>query len=65
MNESNKRAPRLIALCMLGCLLFNYPFLALFNVPGAILGIPVLYAYIFTAWACLVALMALAVERDD
>ena len=65
MDESKKRAPRLIALCMLGCLLFNYPILALFNVPGAILGIPVLYAYVFTAWALLIALMALAVERGD
>ena len=35
MSESERRAPRLVALCMLGCLLFNYPILALFNVPGA------------------------------
>lgn len=62
-DQSAKRAPRLVALCMLGCLLFNYPILALFNLPGAIGGIPVLYAYIFTAWALLVALMALVVER--
>ena len=65
MDKSEKAAPRLIALCMLGCLLFNYPILALFNVPGAVLGIPVLYAYIFTVWALLIALMALVVERDD
>jgi hypothetical protein len=48
---------------MLGFLLFNYPILALFNVPGTLLGIPVLYAYIFIAWALLIVLMALAVER--
>ena len=65
MGESERRAPRLVALCMLGCLLFNYPILALFNVPGALLGIPVLYAYIFSVWALLIALMALAVERGD
>ena len=65
MGESKSRAPRLVALCMAGCLLFNYPILALFNVPGALLGIPVLYAYIFAVWALLIALMALAVERDD
>lgn len=63
MAEPQKRAPRLVALCMLGCLLFNYPILALFNVPGMLLGIPVLYAYIFIAWALLIVLMALAVER--
>jgi hypothetical protein len=63
MAEPEKRAPRLVALCMLGCLLFNYPILALFNVPGALLGVPILYVYIFTAWVVLIALMALAVER--
>jgi len=63
MAEQEKRAPRLVALCMLGCLLFNYPILALFNVPAAVFGVPILYVYIFTAWALLIALMALAVER--
>ncbi|HXF45726.1 MAG TPA: hypothetical protein VNK91_06370 [Burkholderiaceae bacterium] len=63
MPEPEKRAPRLVALCMLGCLLFNYPILALFNVPATLLGIPVLYAYIFVAWALLIALLALTVER--
>ena len=48
---------------MLGCVLFNFPVLAIFNVAGFVLGIPVLYAYIFVAWALLIALMALAVEQ--
>ena len=65
MGESKSRAPRLVALCMAGCLLFNYPILALFNVRGALLGIPVLYAYVFSVWALLILLMALVVERDD
>lgn len=63
MIEAARRAPRLVALCMLGCLLFNYPVLALFNVNGAVLGIPILYFYIFSAWAVLILLMALAVDR--
>ena len=65
MSESERRAPRLVALCILGCLFFNYPILALFNVPGTLLGIPVLYAFIFSVWALLIALMAIAVERGD
>jgi len=65
MGESKARAPRLVALCMAGCLLFNYPILALFNVPAALLGIPVLYAYVFSVWALLIALMALVIDRDD
>lgn len=64
MDEANLRGQRLVALAMLGCVLFNYPILAIFNVPAAVLGIPVLYAYIFVAWALLIALMALAVERS-
>ncbi|MCX8004750.1 MAG: hypothetical protein N2688_07300 [Burkholderiaceae bacterium] len=63
MAEPEKRAQRWVALFMLGCLLFNYPILALFNVAGMILGIPVLYAYIFAAWALLIALMAWLAER--
>jgi len=50
---------------MLGSLLFNFPLLALFNRPGTVFGIPVLYAWIFGAWIALIALMAIAVERDD
>ena len=62
MSEETK-AQRFVALCMLGMLLFNVPILALFNVSGTLLGVPVLYAYIFMAWAALIALMALVAER--
>jgi hypothetical protein len=63
--KSGQRMPRLVALAILGCLLFNYPILAVFNRPGSFLGIPVLYAWIFGAWLALIALMAYAVERDE
>jgi len=64
-DQADLRGQRLVALCMLGCVLFNYPILAIFNLPAAALGIPVLYAYIFIAWALLIALMALVIERGD
>ncbi|HXI37524.1 MAG TPA: hypothetical protein VNH80_11495 [Burkholderiales bacterium] len=60
MSES--KGPRLAALCMLGMLLFNFPVLALFNVPHTLLGVPLLYAYLFIAWAGLIVLMALVAE---
>jgi len=63
MGEDDVRGQRLAALCLLGILLFNYPLLAVFNVQGSLLGVPVLYAYFFLAWAALIALMALAIER--
>ena len=64
MDQIDPKGQRLAALCMLGCVLFNYPILAIFNIPAAVFGIPVLYAYMFAAWALLIALMALAVERS-
>ena len=63
MEEIDGRGQRMIALCMLGCVLFNFPILALFNVRATWFGIPVLYAYIFIAWAMLIALMAWVAER--
>lgn len=59
------RTAQLVAIAILGALLFNYPILALFNRPGTFLGIPLLYAWIFGAWAGLIALMARAVEGPD
>jgi hypothetical protein len=57
------KGQRFVALCMLGMVLFNFPILAIFNVPGTLLGVPVLYAYLFIAWAALIALMALVANR--
>ena len=59
-----EKGQRLVALCMFGALLFNFPILALFNVSGTVFGVPVLYAYIFIAWAALIALMACVAESD-
>ena len=62
MSEE-KKEQRFVALCMFGMLLFNFPILALFNVPATLFGVPALYAYIFIAWAALIALMAFVAER--
>ena len=64
MQESEAKGQRLIALFIFGCLLFNYPVLSLFNVAAEAFGVPVLYAYIFAAWALLVAMMAYVVEAQ-
>ncbi len=63
MEQTEGRGPRMIALAMLGSVLFNFPILALFNVPGTLLGVPILYAYIFLAWALLIGLMDWVVEK--
>jgi hypothetical protein len=65
MLKSGRKGQRLAGVFLLGCLLFNYPMLALFNVRATFLGVPVLYAYLFAAWALLIALVAFIVERTD
>jgi hypothetical protein len=62
VSEFAGKGHRFVALCMLGVLLFNYPILALFNVTGTVFGVPLLYAYIFIAWALLIAMMAFVAE---
>ena len=59
---SERKSPRFVALCMLGTVLFNFPLLALFTVPATVFGVPVLYAYMFAAWAALIGLMARVAE---
>ena len=53
MDKFETKGQRLVALSMLGCLVFNYPVLALFNGSGTVLGIPLLYFFIFAAWGLL------------
>jgi hypothetical protein len=53
----------LIAVFILGGVLFNYPILSLFNAPAILFGIPVLYVYIFLAWGFVIALVAWIAER--
>jgi len=66
MTRPSIKGQRLTALFLLGALLLNYPLLDLFANDDRVLGIPVLYAYVFATWALLIALMALVVEnRDD
>jgi hypothetical protein len=58
------QAQGLVALFLLGCLLFGYPLLALFDSRVTLFGIPLLYAWLFGAWAALIAAIALVVEGD-
>ncbi|WP_172151811.1 MULTISPECIES: hypothetical protein [Pseudomonas] len=65
MANRTLRAQRLVAVFMLGCLLFSYPLLALFDSGGEVFGIPLLFAYLFGAWALLIVAMILVVERSN
>ena len=54
---------RLLALFMLGWLLFNYPLLALFDGATDWLGLPAVWVYLFVAWGVLIVLMACVAEQ--
>jgi hypothetical protein len=65
-GDSNPRRDRqwAVALFLLGCLLFSYPLLALFNVAASVAGVPLLYAYLFVAWGGLIAVIAVVAGRS-
>ena len=60
---SSIKGQRLTALFLLGFLLLNYPIVSLFAGTKHLFGIPLLYAYVFFAWALLIACMAAVIER--
>ncbi len=59
------RGQRLIAAFLFGCLVFDYPILALFNQEGTVYGIPMLFVYIFGVWLLLIVVMAIIIEMPD
>lgn len=63
MGPHRDFSQRLVAVFLLGCLLFAYPLLAVFNVAATVAGIPVLYLYVFAAWLLLIVLAARVVGR--
>lgn len=63
MTRDKINGRRLVGLFLLGTLLFNFPLLHLFNRPVLVLGIPVLYLYLFATWS-LIILLILIVSRS-
>ncbi len=63
MNLPGIASERLVALFILGVLLFSPPFLLIFDKATTVMGIPMLYLYLFIAWAVLIGLVALAIEK--
>lgn len=61
MSE-DKVNTRLVVLAVLAFGLFNYPLLRLFDVPAVVLGVPLVWLYVFVAWGLLIALVGLTVR---
>ena len=56
---------RLVALAMLGALVFSPPLLAIFAAPEPVGGVVVLFAYVYFAWAVVIALAAWIMSRRE
>ncbi|ACY48390.1 hypothetical protein [Rhodothermus marinus] len=54
---------RLVALFVLGLLLMNFPLLSLFSRERLLLGMPVLYVYLYGVWALVIGLLIWLMER--
>ena len=54
---------RLVAVFLLGWVLFTFPLLSLFNRAQLVFGVPVFFAYLFAVWALFIGMLALAVAR--
>ena len=61
-GQERRRRERMVAVTLLGVLLFNYPVLALFGVDVAPLGLPLLFLYLFLAWGLFIWLVARIME---
>ena len=58
MIRRNRTQEQLVGLFILGALLLLPPLLTIFNRPVRVLGVPVLYLYLFVAWAAVIGLTA-------
>ncbi len=54
MPDNKSINGRYAGLFLLGCFLFSYPVLTLFNLDTRLLGIPLFFFYIFLTWSVLI-----------
>ena len=59
------RSARMVAVAAMALLLFGFPVMALFDVDVRLLGVPLLWAYLFVAWGVVIAVVAWVVRDAD
>lgn len=63
MNTNRKIS--LVALCVVAIVLFNTPFLSIFNKPTFIGSIPVFYGFLFGAWLLIIGATAWLLRQSE
>jgi hypothetical protein len=63
MMRTGLARQRLVAVFLAAVLLLNYPVLSLFDLPQSVMGIPILYLFMFAVWAAVIAAITWIVER--
>ncbi len=62
MDSKNRKSMQLVGVFFLGCVLFNYPIMTLFNIDVFVMGLPLFYVCLFTGWAIIILLILLITE---
>lgn len=57
MLDNRSITGRYVGLFLIGCFLFSFPVLTIFNRAARVLGIPLFFFYLFGAWAVLIVLI--------
>ena len=65
MTKDSIKNKRLVGLFLLGCIVFNYPLLSLFNLKRMLYGLPLFYLYIFAAWSVMIILLIIVTHRSS
>ena len=61
--DEDRTSTRLVVLAVVGFALFNYPLLRIADVPEVVLGVPLVWLYVFGVWGLLVLLLALTLRK--
>jgi hypothetical protein len=64
-RDDERFTGRLVLVAGLGFVLFAPPLIAAFDRGGHLLGVPVVWVYLFLAWAVVIGLVAVLVARSD
>lgn len=62
--RDEERGRRLIAIFLLGLVLFNFPLLRIMTLDTTVAGLPPLVLYLFGAWALIILLLGLTLGRQ-